>query len=108
MPRERVRPPVFAELVDHEVDAERVYRRALAAFVDVLVADLSAEQAMAVAGTARAHGGVLAFTNGGLSFEVTVAFSEVLTDEQVAVEEERARAKLDAREFRRERKGHSS
>lgn len=93
--KERTRQPEFAALVDHEADANRVYRRALEAFVDVLMADLSAEQAMAVANTVRSHGGVLAFSSGGLEFEVTVEFSEVLTDEEVAEAEERAKAKVD-------------
>ena len=107
MPRQRgSKPPLVLEaIVDHEADAERVYQRALGAFVDVLMADLSAEQAMAVASTVRAHGGVLAFTRGGLAFEVTVEFSEVLSDEETAAAERRAKEQIDAREFKRERKG---
>lgn len=103
MPRQRTKQPVLAALVDHEADADRVYRRALAAFIDVLVADLSAEQAMTLANTARSHTGVLVFTKGGLGVDVRVEFGDALTEAEATAAEERARAKPNAREFKRER-----
>src|ERR1700760_1387191 len=109
MARMRSRPPTLAAVVDHEEDALRVYRRALGAFIDVLVSDLSAEQVTTLAETTRSHGGVLVCgDNGGVTFELTVEFGAVLNAAETAAAEAKARAKPDSREFKRERKGHNS